>query len=286
MRAWRRLDTLKAQSSLRAWLYKIATNVSLDMLDQRKARMMPSLAFGPSNPGDPLPDPINDPIWLDPLPEEYLAGLSLSPDALYDVHESVSLAFLAVLQYLPGRQRAVLILRDVLCWRAQEVAELLEISVPAVNSALQRARTTLKKHPLDLAQYGPTIDFDQQVAGLLSEYVRAWETADAARLVGLLREDAVMTMPPLPAWYRGPAAIREFLESHVFIGQVQGRFHLLPTRANACPAFAMYQMDQNGIYRPAALHILTVVQGQIARIDDFLTAGTRLFSRFRVPLTG
>jgi RNA polymerase sigma-70 factor (ECF subfamily) len=285
LRAWRRLDTLKAQGSLRAWLYKIATNVSLDMLDQRKARTLPALAFPPASPGDPLPNPIADPIWLDPLPDEYLAGLSASPDALYDVHESVSLAFLAVLQYLPGRQRAVLILRDVLGWKAQEAAELLEISLPAANSALQRARATLKKHPLDLTQYRPATDVDQQITNLLSEYVQAWENADAARLVGLLRQDAVMTMPPLPAWYRGLAAIREFLETYLFVGETRGRFRLIPTRANGCPAFAMYQRGQDGKYRTAALHVLRISQGQIAQIDDFLTSDTRLFSRFRLPLT-
>ena len=140
VRAWRRLDSLKDQAALRAWLYRIATNVALDMIAQRKARCLATSAFAPADPHDRLPPSVNDPIWLEPLPDNYLDEHTLTPEARYEIHESVTLAFLAALQQLPGRQRAVLLLRDVLGWHAAEVADLLELTLAAVNSALQRAR--------------------------------------------------------------------------------------------------------------------------------------------------
>jgi len=145
LRAWRRLDTVRVSAALRAWLYKIGTNVALDMLSSRKARTLPNIAFAPADPHDPLPAGTYDPIWLDPLPDEYVDGFIANPEAQYETHESITLAFLTALQTLPGRQRAILILRDVLGWKTQEVAALLDLSLPAVNSALQRARATLKK---------------------------------------------------------------------------------------------------------------------------------------------
>jgi RNA polymerase sigma-70 factor (ECF subfamily) len=279
LRAWRRLDSLRMYSALRAWLYKIATHVSLDMLDSRKARSMPTALYEPAESQDPLPDAIGDPIWLEPLPDTYLDGSFSSPESQYEAHESVTLAFLTALQKLPGRQRAVLILRDVLGFPAQEVADLLDQSVVSVNSALQRARTTLKSYP---SEYRVTTN-DQQTTALLAQYVQAWEAADSARLVALLREDAILTMPPLPTWFRGRTAIQRFLDTHLF----NSAFHirLIPTRANGCPAFAVYQ-QMDGLFRPAALQILTVADGQIARIDDFLTSDSRLFARFDLPVLG
>jgi RNA polymerase sigma-70 factor (ECF subfamily) len=286
VRAWRGMETLKDPAALRAWLYRIATNVSLDMIAHRKARWTPTLLNASADPHDPLPASIAEPIWIEPLPEMLLDGQSLNPEARYEIHESVTLAFLAALQQLPGRQRAVLLLRDVLGWRASEVAELLEISVVAVNSALQRARATIKKHQPDRTFYSATHINDTQIASLLARYVQAWEMADSANLVTLLREDAVLTMPPVPAWFRGRAAIQYFLDSFLFAGSAQGRFRLTPTRANGCPAFGVYQLDDNGLYRPAALHVLTIALDQIAQIDDFLTFDQRLFSRFGLPLAG
>jgi RNA polymerase sigma-70 factor (ECF subfamily) len=282
LRAWRRLDTLKVQTSLRAWLYKIATNVSLDMLDSRRARSVPTLLYPPADPQDSLPEAVSEPIWLDPLPDFYLDGHVVSPEARYEAHESIRLAFLTALQKLPGRQRAVLILRDVLGWKAQEVADLLDLTVVAVNSALQRARATLKKYPeTDPVQIVDIAD-DEKTASLLSRYLQAWETADSARLVNLLREDAILTMPPVPAWYRGRAAIQAFLDRHIFASRPH--FRLLETSANGCPAFAVYQRDNAGVYRPAALHVLTLQSHRIAQIDDFLTFDSQLFSRFNLPL--
>lgn len=286
LRAWRRLDTLQMQASLRAWLYKIATNVSLDMIDHRKARSLPILTSPPADPSAPLPAPLLEPVWLEPIPEEYLDPANLSPEARYEARESISLAFLTLLQTLPGRQRAALILCDVLGWKAQEAADLLELSPAAVNSALQRARASLKKQQPALAPEKTRLADDAQTADLLARYTRAWETADAASLADLLREDVVLTMPPLPAWYRGRAAILAFLAGHLFAGQAGpplARFRLIATRANGGPAFAVYQRDEQGVYRPAVLQVLTLGEGGIARMDDFLVVDDRLFKRFHLP---
>ena len=292
LRAWRGLDTLREQGALRPWLYRIVTNVSLDMLASRKARTMPVLATPSADPHAPLPAPaVTDPLWLEPLPDDYLAGQDPNPEARYELHESVSLAFLAVLQQLPGRQRAVLILRDVLGWKAQEVADLLETSVAAVNSALQRARSTMIEHRLTPGSKGLAASAlasgtpDAATAALLKRYVAAWETGDVSRLVDLLRADAILTMPPLTAWYDGRDAIVHFLGSHLFAGASDGRFRARFTRANDCPAMAVYQADAGGVFRPASLQVLTLADGVIARADCFLTEGEKLFSRFKLPLT-
>lgn len=282
LRAWRRLDSLKVQSSLRAWLYKIATHVSLDMLDGRKVRSMPTAAYAPADPHDPLPAPILDPVWLGPLPDVYLDGYIVNPESRYETLESVTLAFLAAIQRLPGRQRAILILRDVLGWKAAEIAELLDLTVAAVNSALQRARATMKKYQSEKI----TRSDNEWTAQLLARYVQAWEAADSASLIVLLREDAALTMPPLTVWYRGHQAIKVFLDTVLFDGTPSGYFRLTATRANGSPAFAVYHRDDSGTYRPAALHILTLADNLIAQIDDFLALDNRLFSHFGLPLAG
>src|SRR4029077_5501744 len=193
------------------------------------------------------------------------------PEAHYDARESVTLAFLATLQTLPGRQRATLILRDVLGWRASEVADLLETSVAAMNSALHRARASMKSYQRDRAAVAASANARGQTATLLSRYVDAWHAADAAGLVALLREDALITMPPLPLWYQGRAAIRWFFETQLFAGGAIGRFRLGAASANGSPAFATYQGDKSGIYRLGALQVLTIAAGQVAEIHDFLT---------------
>jgi len=286
LRAWRRLGSLKERAALRAWLYKIATNVSLDMLDHRKARALPMILYPAADPDEVLPDPISDPIWLDPLPDTLLDGLPANPEARYEARESITLAFLAVLQKLPPRQRAILLLRDVLGWKTQEVAELLEVTSVAVNSTLQRARETMKRE-----YHKPGVPVlvrseNAETANLLSRYVQAWEAADSASLISLLRDDAALTMPPFPAWYRGRAAIQRFLDQFLFTQAAPGFFRLAATRANGCPTFAVYQRDNMGVYRPAALQILTIADSRIAQIDDFLTFDNRLFTRFSLPLSG
>ena len=280
LNAWRQFDTLRSQSALRAWLYKIATNRSLNMLASRKARVLPTAITEPADPRAPLQAPLLESVWLEPLPDEYIAGVIASPEARYDTKESVTLAFLAALQILPGRQRAILILRDVLGWNTEEIGNILDQSVPAVNSALQRARATLKKyHPKTEPRRATD---DEQEAFALARFVQAWETSDSDGLVALLREDAVLSMPPLPGWYRGRAAIREFLALQLFADK---QLRTLPTRANGCPALASYQRDAAGVYRPGAILILTLEAGQIAQVDDFLALDDRLFLRFNLPLS-
>ena len=271
--AWRQFDSLRSMAALRAWLYKIATNVSLNMLARQRVRQLPPASYQPANPRDPLPD-------------EYIAGDIASPEACYETRESVSLAFLAALQILPGRQRAILIMRDVLGWNPAEIGDLLDQSVPAVNSALQRARATTRKNYARTDH--PSRPADERSDKLLERFVQAWETADSAGLVALLREDAILTMPPLPAWYRGRAAIREFLELHLFAAnraEPRPRFRVMAARANGCPALASYQIDAAGIYRPGAILVFTMQGDQITQLDDFLALDHRLFQRFKLPLS-
>jgi RNA polymerase sigma-70 factor (ECF subfamily) len=283
LRAWRRLGSFEGRAPFRAWCYKIATHAALDARDHLRRRSMPMLTHAPADPRGPLPPAPTEPLWLDPLPDSFLPAEVSNPEALYDRRESVSLAFLAALQRLPGRQRAVLILRDVLAWRAEEVAELLGVSVNSVNSALQRARATMRALPDTFrADTAPPAAGDG-VAALLARYVQAWEAADVPGLVTLLREDAALTMPPLPAWYRGREAILAFLQWHLFMGAAVGRFRLVPARANDCPAFAVYDLDAAGVYRPAALQVLGITGDGIAAIHDFLVVDERLFARFGLP---
>ena len=284
LRAWRRLDQLQDAAAIRAWLYKIATNVSLDMLKSRKARSFPHQMQGPADPADPLPPPDLEKMWIDPLPDFYLNSYAEDPEARQEIHEAVSLAFLTVLQHLPGRQRAVLLLRDVLHWRASEVADTLDMTVAAVNSALQRARSTLRDHQDQLALGSRAKSDDPGITRLLKQYVQAWEAADLPRLMALIHDDATLTMPPLPAWYRGRTHIAAFFQRHVFTGRAAGDFRMVPTRANTMPAFALYQRGEDGTFQLAALHILTIDGVSIARIDDFLAIDQSLFSRFK-PLT-
>lgn len=283
LRAWRRLSTFEGRASLRAWLYKIATNAAVDACrNQRARRSLPIHTLAPGDPRDPLPAPSAEPLWLDPFPDALLPAAA-GPDALYDARESVTFAFLAVLQHLPARQRAVLILRDVLDWRAGEAAELLDLTVTAVNSALQRARSTMRAHAPRLHDATPAPP-DARTTTLLMRYVQAWERADATFLASLLHEDAALTMPPLPFWLQGRSAIAEFLTANLFGGDADGRFHLVSTRANRCPAFAVYQRDETGRYRLGAIQVLTIADARIVEMHDFLSFDDRLFARFGLPL--
>ena len=284
LRAWRRLATFEPRSPIRAWLYKIATNTALDALDSRRRRLLPTATHAPADPYRPLPGAADDLRWLEPLPDALLPAETSTPETVYETRESVALAFLAAIQYLPGRQRAVLILRDVLDWSAREVADLLDMTIAGVTSALQRARLTMRAHHAGLRSGTSRLVDDARTASLLDRYVRAWDAADASRLVALLRDDAVLTMPPVTAWYRGAAAIGAFLATQLFAGAARGRFRLVPTRANGCPAFAAYVADDTGVYRPAALHVLTIRDNQIAALHAFF-ADDRLFARFGLAPT-
>ncbi len=282
LRAWRRLDTYEGRASFRAWLYKIATNACLDVLRQQSRRALPPAHQGPSEPSQPPAPPITEPVWLEPFPDDLLAGAHVSPEARYDARESITLAFLAALQVLPPRQRAVLILRDVLDWRASEVAGTLDFSVSAVNSALHRARTTLAKHYHGRGREIIRTPLDAATHALLDRYVRAWETADLDALVSLLREDVTFPMPPSPSWYQGRSAVRAFIAATILAGDARGRWRLLPTRANAQPAFAWYRRDEtHPVYCAFAIQVLTFEGGLIADITTFPLP--HLFSFFGMP---
>jgi len=284
LHAWRGLESFEGRSALRPWLYRIATNACLDAIARRRRRVLPNATNPAAAAGVPLPGPTNEPVWIEPMPDTLIdLRPAVNPEAHYDARESVTLAFLATLQTLPGRQRATLILRDVLGWRASEVADLLETSVAAVNSALHRARASMKGYRRDRAAVAASANDPRQTATLLSRYVDAWHAADAAGLVALLREDALITMPPLPLWYQGRAAIRWFFETQLFRGEAVGRFRLVATAANGSPAFATYQSDESGIYRLGALQVLTIAAGQVGEIHDFLAVGGQPLAGFDLP---
>jgi len=282
VRVWKRLDSFEGRSSLRAWLYKIATNASLDALDSRRVRGLPKELYARGDPSRELPPPLQEVTWVEPLPDEWIDGQpDIYPEARYEVRESITLAFIAALQKLPGRQRAVLLLCDVMGWSSSEAAEILDMTTAAVNSALQRARETMKQ-PLERKTKPSRLN--EQLSALLARYVDAWESADSAALIAVLREDVALTMPPLPVWFGGRADVKTFLDGFLFRSLDPFKVRLEAVRANGSPAFAVYQMDQEGVYRAAAIHILTIENGQIAEINDFLTFDGQLFSRFHLGL--
>ena len=284
LRAWKRLDSFEGRlslRSLRSWLYKIATNASLDALDSRRVRGLPKELYERGDPTQPLPAPSQAVNWLEPLPDEWIDDQpEIYPEARYEVRESITLAFIAALQKLPGRQRAVLLLCDVMGWSSNEAADILDMTTAAVNSALQRARESLKQ-----AERKTTSSrLNEQLSGLLARYIAAWETADSSALIAVLRDDVALTMPPLPVWFGGHADVKRFLDGFLFRSMDPFKVKLEAVRANGAPAFAVYQMDQDGVYRAAAIHILTIENGQITEINDFLTFDGQLFNKFRLPL--
>ena len=282
VRVWKRLDSFEGRSSLRAWVYKVATNASLDALDSRRVRGLPKELYARGDPSRQLPPPSQEVNWVEPLPDEWIDDQpDIYPEARYEVRESITLAFIAALQKLPGRQRAVLLLCDVMGWSSNEAAEILDMTSAAVNSALQRARETLKQ-PAERKTRPARLN--EQLSALLARYVDAWETADSAALIAVLREDVALTMPPLPVWFGGRADIQAFLDGFLFRSMDPFKVKLEAVRANGSPAFAVYQMDQDGIYRAAAIHILTIENGQITEINDYLTFDGQLFSRFHLDL--
>jgi RNA polymerase sigma-70 factor, ECF subfamily len=285
LRAWRRLGTLRQPASLRAWLYKIATHACLDALDKRPRRTLPSDIYPPADPWGSMAPPIEGPIWLEPLPDEWLVDASDHPEARYTMHESIALAFQVALQLLPPRRRAVLILRDVLAWQAKEVAHLLDMTISAVNSALHRARATMRKyHGADRDAAVRSLPDDERTRRLLGEYVQAWGAGDIAKLIALLKDDATWIMPPLPTWYRGREAIHAFIATRLLAARgVRRRY--IPARANGQPAMAIYHRSDGGeAYRAVGLQVLTIEESvwQIAQVTTFLKP--ELFSRFALAV--
>ena len=282
LRVWKHLDLFEGRSSLRTWLYKIATNTCLDALDSRRVRGLPRELYARGDPKKPLPAPSQEVTWVEPFPEEMIDGQpNIYPEAVYEVRESITLAFIAALQKLPGRQRAALLLHDVMGWTSNETAEILDMTIVAVNSALQRARETMKQ-PSERKTTSSRLN--EELASLLKRYVAAWEAADSAALVAVLREDVALTMPPLPVWFGGRADVKTFLDGFLFQSMSPFKVRLEAMRANGSPAFAIYQMDSAGIYRAAALHILTIEDGQVSEINDFLTFDGQLFVKFGLPI--
>ena len=290
LRAWRRLDRFEGRSSFRHWLYRIATNACLDACDSRSRRVLPNDLGTAPNPAGPPGPPPDEVAWLEPYPDSLLelaVDPEPGPEARYDRREGIELAFVDALQHLPPRQRATLLLRDVLAWSATETASLLGTSVPAVNSALQRARATLSQR-LPARGDGSPQTLSVVERELLTRYVQAWEAGDLSALVSLLREDALLTMPPVPEWYRGPEGIGRFLAAE---WPALGPFRLLPTGANGQPAFGLYGSGGTGgsPSRPLAVQVLRIEAGQIAEIVGFIErsafgySGADLFPHFGLP---
>lgn len=282
VRVWKHLGTFEGRSSLRAWFYKIATNACLDALDSRRLHGLPRELYARGDPKVPLPQASQEVIWIEPCPDTLIDHQpNIYPEARYEVRESITLAFVAALQQLPGRQRAALLLCDVMGWSSNEAAEILDMTSAAVNSALQRARETMKQ-PLE--RKTKPAGLEKQLASLLTRYVTAWEAADSAALVAVLREDVALTMPPIPIWFGGVADVRMFLDDYLFKGQEMGRMKLMPAQINGSPAFIVYRLDESGIYRAEALQVLTIENGQINEINDYLSFDGRLFTRLGLPL--
>jgi RNA polymerase sigma-70 factor (ECF subfamily) len=270
------MDSFEGRSSARSWVYRIATNVCLDMLRGRQRRARP-MEMGPSSPADPshLGGMLPEHMWVTPMPDAHVLPDNGDPAELAEAKETIRLAFVAALQHLPARQRAVLILREVLRWQATEVAELLDTSVASVNSALQRARATLASRNLTAGD-PQAVDADQQQ--LLARYVDAFERYDIERLVTLLHEDAIQSMPPYAMWMVGRDSIATWLLG-AGIGCRGSR--LIATSANGCAAFGQYRVDPEGGHTPWALQVIEVSGDRISGFHAFLD--TDLFASFGLP---
>jgi RNA polymerase sigma-70 factor, ECF subfamily len=281
VRAWRSHDKFEGRSSLRSWLYRIATNVCLDMLTagNKRARPMDLTEATPLARAALAPRP--DHTWLEPMPDARVLPTGDDPAEAAVAKESIRLAFMAALQQLPPKQRAVLILREVLAWRASEVAELLDTSVASVNSALQRARATLAERAETGAEGAVSDPLDEEQQRLLERYVKAFEGYDMTALTALLHEDAVMTMPPFDLWLRGPSDITGFMTT---LGASCAGSRLRPVQANGLPGFAHYKPDEEkGGFTPWAVQVLEISDGRITGFHFFLDT-QRWFPLFGLPL--
>jgi RNA polymerase sigma-70 factor (ECF subfamily) len=273
LRAWRARDRFRRESSLRTWLHRIAARVCLDLLRTRRARVLPmDVRPATTDLSRPPEPPVTEISWLEPLPDEFIAGAAHDPAARYDLRESVSLAFIAALQTLPARQRAVLLMRDVLGWKADETATALEMSAGASNSALHRARSALRAthHRTGLSAVPDRPPSDEVMRQLLDRYVRAWESDDVAGLLATMREDVRLAMPPSPTWFDGRAPVAEALTRWVF-GKLRpaSGSRVIPTTANGQPA-ALFGPANDGT-RFDGVQVLDVDRdGRIRLVTVFL----------------
>ncbi len=275
VRAWRGIEGFEGRSSMRSWLYRIATNVSLDMLRGSQRRDSP-MDMGPSGTTDSFTGAtLPETTWVQPIPDARVLPEGGDPAELAAEKESIRLAFVAALQCLPARQRAVLILREVLRWQAAEVAQLLDTSVASVNSALQRARATMSARESD----PPVADVATgEQRALLARYVDAFERYDITSLVSLLRDDAVMSMPPFNFWLQGPAEMGRFFLGPG--GACRGS-RLVATAANGCAAFGSYKPSAEGGYEPWAIQVIEVCGDRIVGHHNFVDPS--LFAAFGLP---
>jgi RNA polymerase sigma-70 factor, ECF subfamily len=283
LNAWRALPQFEGRSSLNSWLYRIATNACLKTIERRPKRVLP-IDYGPAaDPHDPLAAPLTESVWLEPYPD---AGVGLqsglaSPATRYEQREAVELAFVAALQHIPAKQRAVLILRDVLGFSAKEVAQTLEMTAAAVDTALQRAHKTVHERlPARSQQASWHAVGDQGLRELIDRFVDAWERADVDSIVAMLARDATITMPPRPTWFCGRDSVETFLRSVVLAPGV--RWRLLPASANGQLAFGEYRYNEaTKDFVAEALTVLTLGDALIADITAF--RAPELFAHFGLP---
>jgi RNA polymerase sigma-70 factor (ECF subfamily) len=281
--AWRGLARFEGRSSLRSWLYTITTNASLKAIQRRPKRVLP-IDYGPAaDPHDRPGEPLLESVWVEPFPDEqlFVEDDTARPEARYEQRESVELAFIAALQHLPARQRAVLILRDVLGFSAREAAETLDTTPVSIDSALQRAHKTVEQRLPEQTQQAALRSLDdERLREIVDGYVAAWERADVDAVVALLSEDVTLDMPPLREWYSGRAAVADFLVTWPLAKDLGVR--LVPTRANGQLAFGQYTWDAGAQALVAhGIHVLALEGGQIKEITIFRTP--EVFARFGLP---
>jgi RNA polymerase sigma-70 factor (ECF subfamily) len=277
VRAWKGFDRFEGRAAVRSWLYKIANNVCFDMLKGRKRRAMPIDLGGPTTGGGPVDVPRPELPWVSPMPDERVLTDTADPADAAIARESIRIAFVTALQHLPARQRAVLILREVLRWKASEVAELLDTTVVSVNSALQRARATLAEHEVSSFDAPAAVADDQEE--LLARYLDAFERFDVEALVAILHEDATMQMPPYAMWLRGAREYGNFIEGP---GAACRGSHFVRIAANGSPAFAQWRSNGDGTYDAWAIHLVEISEGRITGIDFFVDP--TLFALFDLPV--
>src|SRR5215207_6876900 len=274
LRAWRGLSRFEDRSSLRSWLYRISTNTCLDAIARRSKRVLP-LDYGPpADPHDSPGEPLVESVWVEPYPDAGVGEGFAAPDARYEQRESVELAFVTALQHLPATQLAVLILREVLGFSAAEVARALDTTVPAVNSALQRARAAVEERVPERSQQAVLREVgDDGVRQLVDRYVEAWERCDVEAFVGLLSEEVAVAMPPLPMWYAGLDSVRVWAETSSMSGE--WRWKALRTSANGQPALGFYAWDAGRrAYLPFALNVLTLEGRAVSGVVAFIVRST------------
>ena len=277
LRAWRGLPRFEGRSSLKSWLYTIATNTCLNQIERRPKRVLPVDYTGAADPHGGPGEPVVESVWIEPYPDE-LIGVEdelAGPEARYEQREGVELAFVAALQLLPANQRAVLILREVLGFSAQETADALETSVASANSALQRARRTIEERTPEQTQQATLRELgDERERAIVERYLEAWERNDVETVMEILAEDASFTMPPLQTWFAGHDGIATFLAGWPLSGQ--WRWRHIRTHSNGQEALAFYSWDPDeGAYLRFALNVLTLRGNRISEVDAFLTRSTQ-----------